>query len=129
MLVTNIMISFTFGLIDAATVAVLHNVEVEAWAMITRADAVDAAVAVGVETQCMLDNIVEGRKGGSNVAATLVNAPAMYPHVNTLLGPLRKASAASGDSTHVTAWAGSGFLHAREGSVDAIMQNLYPRFG
>ena len=32
MLVTNIMISFTFGLIDAATVAVLHNVEVEAWA-------------------------------------------------------------------------------------------------
>ena len=67
MLVTNIMISFTFGLIDAAMVAVLHNVEVEAWAMITRADAVDAAVAVGVETQFMLDN---------------VDAPAMYPHVN-----------------------------------------------
>ena len=78
------------------------------------ADAVDAAVAVGVETQFMLDN---------------VDAPAMYPHVNTLLGPLRKASAASGDSTHVAAWAGSGFRHAREGSVDAIMQNLYPRFG
>ena len=114
MLVTNIMISFTFGLIDAATVAALHNVEAEAWAMITRADAVDAAVAVGVETQFMLDN---------------VDAPAMYPHVNTLLGPLRKASAASGDPTHVTAWAGSGFRHAREGSVDAIMQNLYPRFG
>ena len=75
------------------------------------ADAVDAAVAVGVETQFMLDN---------------VDAPAMYPHVNTLLGPLRKASAASGDSTHVAAWAGSGFRHAREGSVDAIMQNLYP---
>ena len=72
MLVTNIMISFTFGLIDAAMVAVLHNVEVEAWAMITRADAVDAAVAVGVETQFMLDN---------------VDAPAMYPHVNTLMGP------------------------------------------
>ena len=106
MLVTNIMISFTFGLIDAATVAVLHNVE--------RADAVDAAVAVGVETQFMLDN---------------VDAPAMYPHVNTLMGPLRKVSAASGDSTHVAAWAGSGFRHAREGSVDAIMQNLYPRFG
>ncbi len=114
MLVTNIMISFTFGLIDAAMVAVLHNVEVEAWAMITRADAVDAAVAVGVETQFMLDN---------------VDAPAMYPHVNMLMGPLRKASAASGDSTHVAAWAGSGFRHAREGSVDAIMQNLYPRFG
>ena len=58
------------------------------------ADAVDAAVAVGVETQFMLDN---------------VDAPAMYPHVNTLLGPLRKASAASGDSTHVAAGAGSGF--------------------
>ena len=114
MLVTNIMISFTFGLIDAVTVAALHNVEVEAWAMIARADAVDAAVAVGVDMQFMLDN---------------VDAPAMYPHVNTLLGPLRKASAASGDSTHVAAWAGSGFRHAREGSVDAIMQNLYPRFG
>ena len=108
------MISFTFGLIDAAMVAVLHNVEVEAWAMITRADAVDAAVAVGVETQFMLDN---------------VDAPAMYPHVNTLMGPLRKASAASCDSAHVAAWTGSGFRHAREGSVDAIMQNLYPRFG
>ena len=103
------MISFTFGLIDAAMVAVLHNVEVEAWAMITRADAVDAAVAVGVETQFMLDN---------------VDAPAMYPHVNTLMGPLRKASAANGDSTHVAAWAGSGFRYAWEGSVDAIMQNL-----
>ena len=114
MLVTNIMISFTFGLIDAVTVAALHNVEVEAWAMITRADAVDAAVAVGVETQFMLDN---------------VDAPAMYPHVNVLMGPLRKVSAASGDSTHVAAWAGSGFRHAREGSVDAIVQNLYPRFG
>ena len=78
------------------------------------ADAVDAAVAVGVETQFMLDN---------------VDAPAMYPHVNTLLEPLLKASAASGDPTHVAAWAGSGFRHAREGSVDAIMQNLYPRFG
>ena len=113
MLVTNIMISFTFGLIDAVTVAALHNVEVEAWAMIARADAVDAAVAVGVEMQFMLDN---------------VDALAMYPHVNTLLGPLWKASAASGDSTHVAAWAGSGFRHAREGSVDAIVQNLYPRF-
>ena len=108
------MISFTFGLIDAAMVAVLHNVEVEAWAMITRADAVDAAVAVGVETQFMLDN---------------VDAPAMYPHVNTLMGPLRKASAASCDSAHVAAWTGIGFRYAREGSVDAIMQNLYPRFG
>ena len=114
MLFTNIMISFTFGLIDAAMVAVLHNVEVEAWAMITRADAVDAAVAVGVETQFMLDN---------------VDAPAMYPHVNTLMGPLRKASAASCDSAHVAAWTGIGFRYAREGSVDAIMQNLYPRFG
>ena len=108
------VVSFTFGLIDAATVAVLHNVEVEAWAMIARADAVDSAVAVGVEMQFMLDN---------------VDAPAMYPHVNTLMGPLRKVSAASGDSTHVAAWAGSGFRHAREGSVDAIVQNLYPRFG
>ena len=88
------MISFSFGLIDAVTVAALHNVE--------------------VDMQFMLDN---------------VDAPAMYPHVNVLMGPLRKVSAASGDSTHVAAWAGSGFRHAREGSVDAIVQNLYPRFG
>ena len=52
------------------------------------------------------------------------DAPAMYPHVNVLMGPLRKASAASGDSTHVAAWAGSGFQYAQEGSVDAIMRNL-----
>ena len=36
MLVTNIMISFTFGLIDAATVAALHNVGAGARASITR---------------------------------------------------------------------------------------------
>ena len=66
-------------------------------------------LARGVETQFMLDN---------------ADAPAMYPHVNVLMGPLRKASAASGDSTHVAAWAGSGFRYAQEGSVDAIMRNL-----
>ncbi|WP_444229987.1 nitronate monooxygenase [Corynebacterium durum] len=209
------VVSFTFGLIDAATVAALHSLGVEAWVTIARADAVDAAVAVGVDTLVVQGPEAGGHRATWTVAEGLdqtslkdmirldipipvvaaggigtpeavrealswpgvaavacgtaflladeagtgevhrqmvrdgektavtrafsgrwargvetqfmldnVDAPAMYPHVNTLLGPLRKASAASGDPTHVAAWAGSGFRHAREGSVDAIMQNL-----
>lgn len=61
------VVSFTFGLIDAATVLALHNLGVEAWATIARADAVDAAVAVGVDAL-----VVQGPEAGGHRATWTV---------------------------------------------------------
>lgn len=51
-------------------------------------------------------------------------APFGYPEVHYLTSPLRKASVAAGDPGAVNIWAGTGFRHARTGSVAEIIGML-----
>ena len=52
-------------------------------------------------------------------------APPVFPQVNTLTGPLRKA--ASEDPQVINLWAGTGFQNARERSAADVVAALDPR--
>lgn len=51
-------------------------------------------------------------------------APAAYPQVNALTGPLRKAAAAASDPSAMALWAGTGHAQASTASAEQIAQEL-----
>ena len=53
-------------------------------------------------------------------------APASYPAVNQVTGPIRRAAAAAGDAQHTHLWAGTGAGHAREIPVADVVAWLWP---
>lgn len=53
-------------------------------------------------------------------------APAAYPTVNQVTGPLRTASARAGDLGGISLWAGSGWRAAQEGSAADVVRRLTP---
>lgn len=52
------------------------------------------------------------------------HAPAAYPALNQVTGPIRKAAAASGDPQWVHLWAGTSWRRARPGSAADITRRL-----
>ncbi|MDI3330303.1 MAG: nitronate monooxygenase [Micrococcus sp.] len=54
------------------------------------------------------------------------DAPAAYPEVNTLTGPLRKAATAAGDAESVSLWAGVGAACVRSAPAAEIVRSLTP---
>lgn len=52
-------------------------------------------------------------------------APASYPAVHQVTGPLRKAAAAVGDPSYVHLWAGTGWRDIRPGSAADITRELW----
>lgn len=59
--------------------------------------------------------------------AEFADAPAAYPEVNGLTGPLRKAAAARGDLEHVHLWAGTGAHRVAEQDAASVLAALDPR--
>ncbi|MDO4239158.1 nitronate monooxygenase [Micrococcus sp.] len=59
--------------------------------------------------------------------AEFADAPAAYPEVNGLTGPLRKAAAARGDLEHVHLWAGTGAHRVVEQDAASVLAALDPR--
>lgn len=53
-------------------------------------------------------------------------APACYPAVNQVTGPLRRAAAAAGDAQHTHLWAGTGFSQASQLPTAELMARLWP---
>ncbi|MCK7675799.1 NAD(P)H-dependent flavin oxidoreductase [Corynebacterium pygosceleis] len=52
------------------------------------------------------------------------DAPAVYPYVNAVMGPVRSAAARSGDHDLVAAWVGTGVPHIRSGPAVDILRWL-----
>lgn len=59
-------------------------------------------------------------------AAEHTDAPAAYPHLHHLTGPLRRAAIAAGDADTAHLWAGTGHAHARAGSAADLVAALTP---
>ena len=55
------------------------------------------------------------------------DAPAAYPEVNGLTGPLRRAAAEEGDLEHVHLWAGTGAHRVEEVGAAEVLASLAPR--
>ncbi|SDB80785.1 nitroalkane oxidase [Raineyella antarctica] len=53
-------------------------------------------------------------------------APASYPAINQVTGPIRRAAAAAGDAQHLHLWAGTGVEHVREASAAEVVAQLWP---
>lgn len=53
-------------------------------------------------------------------------APLGYPEVHWLTSPLRAASVRAGDPNDTNVWAGTGYRHARTGSVATLMDLITP---
>jgi len=56
-------------------------------------------------------------------------APASYPAVNQLVGPIRRAAADIGDMQHTNLWAGTGWEQLREAPAAEIVARLNPTAG
>ena len=54
------------------------------------------------------------------------DAPAAYPEVNVLTGPLKKAATAAGDPEGTNLWAGVGVAQAQTGPAERILRTLTP---
>lgn len=54
------------------------------------------------------------------------DAPAAYPEVNVLTGPLKKAATAAGDPEGTNLWAGVGVAQAQTGPAEQILRALTP---
>lgn len=52
-------------------------------------------------------------------------APAAYPAVNQVTGPLRRAASAAGDAEHTHLWAGTGWRSARAVSAEDVVTDLW----
>lgn len=53
-------------------------------------------------------------------------APASYPAVNQVTGPIRRAAAAAGDAQHTHLWAGTGAAQAIEAPAAEVIERLWP---
>ena len=54
------------------------------------------------------------------------DAPAAYPEVNALTGPLRRVAAERGDLEHVHLWAGTGAHRIAERDAAVVLAALTP---
>ena len=54
------------------------------------------------------------------------DAPTGYPQVHHVTSPLRRAAAAAGDTDVAHMWAGTGHIHALEGTAAEITRSLAP---
>lgn len=52
-------------------------------------------------------------------------APAAYPAVNQVTGPIRSAAGAAGDADHTHLWAGTGWREARATSAEQVLTDLW----
>ncbi|MGJ0118656.1 NAD(P)H-dependent flavin oxidoreductase [Williamsia sp. MIQD14] len=52
-------------------------------------------------------------------------APSVFPELNTLTGPIRRAATAADDAEAITLWAGEGFAHARELPTETVFADLW----
>lgn len=95
-----------FLLADEAGTSALHRRQVASGGATATTRAFSGRVARGIETEFMRKN---------------TDAPAVYPHVNTLMKPIRSVTS---DTNYVAAWAGTQFKHAFSGSVSAIVAAL-----
>lgn len=83
-------------------------------------------------TSTALTRAFSGRWARSLVNGFLTahpDAPAAYPELNVLTGPLKKAAAAQGDPHGVSLWAGTGAARAQTGPASRILQSLAPKHG
>lgn len=55
------------------------------------------------------------------------SAPPIYPQVNQLTGPLRKAAAAAGDAESLSLWAGTGYPLATDEPAKEVIRRLAGR--
>ncbi|QMV85753.1 nitronate monooxygenase [Corynebacterium hindlerae] len=95
-----------FLLADEAGTAKLHREQVARGGKTALTRAFSGRWARGIETQFMRDHL---------------DAPAIYPHVNTLMKPVRSVTS---DTNYVAAWAGTQVKHAFMGSVAEIVSAL-----
>ncbi|MEJ5997214.1 NAD(P)H-dependent flavin oxidoreductase [Corynebacterium sp. H130] len=95
-----------FLLADEAGTSELHRQQVASGGPTATTRAFSGRVARGIETQFMREN---------------TDAPAVYPHVNTLMKPIRSVTS---DTNYVAAWAGTQAKYARSGSVVDIVRAL-----
>lgn len=95
-----------FLLADEAGTAPLHRSQVASGGATATTRAFSGRVARGIETEFMRENM---------------GAPAAYPHVNTLMKPIRSVTS---DTNYVAAWAGTQVKHAFSGSVAEIVAAL-----
>lgn len=95
-----------FLLADEAGTAPLHRAQVARGLPTALTRAFSGRIARGIETQFMQDNI---------------DAPAVYPHVNSLMKPIRSVTS---DTNYVAAWAGEQVKYARSGSAQEIVAAL-----
>lgn len=61
------------------------------------------------------------------IAAHDAAAPPLYPQVNQLTGPLRRAAAAAGDAESLSLWAGTGYPLATEEPAAEVIRGLAGR--
>ncbi|MEH3156674.1 MAG: nitronate monooxygenase [Gordonia paraffinivorans] len=88
-----------------------------------RAALTDPAFADTVLTRAFSGRVARGlRNRFHDDLAT--QAPAQFPEVNALTGPLRRASTASGDPHGISLWAGTGYRRARPGPAAEIIAEL-----
>ncbi|QGU02492.1 Nitronate monooxygenase [Corynebacterium kalinowskii] len=95
-----------FLLADEAGTSELHRAQVARGGRTATTRAFSGRIARGIETQFMCDH---------------ADAPAVYPHVNTLMKPIRSVTS---DTNYVAAWAGTQVKHAFSGSVAEIVSAL-----
>lgn len=76
-------------------------------------------------TETVCTRAFSGRyaRGLANEFAAMFDddAPAAYPEVNRLLGPVRKAAAAAGDAQWTHLWAGTGWRRTAEAMPDGLI--------
>ncbi|GAA1878556.1 nitronate monooxygenase [Williamsia serinedens] len=88
-----------------------------------RAALTDPAFTETVLTRAFSGRVARGLRNRfhDDLAA---HAPARFPEVNTLTGPLRRAATAAGDPHEISLWAGTGHQAARPGPAAAIVAAL-----
>ncbi|MEA5155436.1 NAD(P)H-dependent flavin oxidoreductase [Raineyella sp.] len=78
-----------------------------------------------VLTRCFSGRLARGLRNAF-VEAYDALAPACYPAVNQVAGPIRRAAAAAGDPQHTHLWAGTGWRLAAEEPAGEVVARLWP---
>lgn len=89
-----------------------------------------AALADEAFTETATTRAYSGRVARSLVTAYMERhpeAPAAYPELNQLTGPLKAAAREAGDPQRLHLWAGEGFRRARAESAAQIVERMDPR--
>jgi nitronate monooxygenase len=87
------------------------------------------ALASGTYSATQVTRAFSGRWARGMVNRFLVEhhaaAPAAYPDLNQMAGPLRSAAAAAGNADGVALWAGTGFRDAEARPAAEIVTSLW----